>query len=140
MSRALVHGVAFAVTVGVVLLLYRFVPARGLRIRDGLAGAIVTGVLLQAISFASSFVYDKATNLTVIYGSLTTALVFLYSVYLYSSALLLGAEVAAAWARPDSGVPGLPGAHPDQARRARAVRAAGGSAAAAPPPTPPDRG
>ncbi len=108
LARALVHGVAFAITVGVVLLLYRFVPARGLRIRDGLVGAIVTGVLLQAISFASTFVYDKATNLTVIYGSLTTALVFLYSVYLYSSALLLGAEVAAAWARPDSGVPGLP--------------------------------
>jgi membrane protein len=108
LSRAVVHGIAFAVTVGVVLLLYRFVPARGLRIRDGLVGAIVTGVLLQAISFASSFVYDKATNLTVIYGSLTTALVFLYSVYLYSSALLLGAEVAAAWARPESGVPGLP--------------------------------
>ncbi len=108
LARGLVHGVAFALTVGVVLLLYRFVPARGLRIRDGLAGAIVTGVLLQLISLASTFIYDKATNLTVIYGSLTAALVFLYSVYLYSSALLLGAEVAAAWARPDGGEPGPP--------------------------------
>jgi membrane protein len=108
LARAVIHGVGFAITVGVMLLLYRFVPARGLRIRDGLAGAIVTGVLLQLISFASSFVYDKVTNLTVIYGSLTAALVFLYSVYLYSSALLLGAEVAAAWARPPSAEPGLP--------------------------------
>ena len=33
-------------------------------------------------------------------GSLTAALVFLYSFYLYGSALLLGAEVAAAWSRP----------------------------------------
>jgi hypothetical protein len=40
------------------------------------------------------------TRLSVVYGSLTTALVFLYSVYLYTSALLLGAEVAAAWSRP----------------------------------------
>ena len=91
--------------VGVVLLLYRFVPARGLRFRDGLVGAVVTAVLLQLISFASAVIYDKTTRLSVVYGSLTAALVFLYSVYLYSSALLLGAEVAAAWSRP----PGPPG-------------------------------
>jgi len=36
----------------------------------------------------------------VVYGSLTSALVFLYSVYLYASALLFGAQVAAAWSRP----------------------------------------
>ena len=35
------------------------------------------------------------------------ALIFLYSVYLYASALLLGAEVAAAWSRPSIG-PGEP--------------------------------
>jgi hypothetical protein len=34
--------------------------------------------------------------------------VFLYSMYLYSSALLLGAEVAASWARPDPTTPGEP--------------------------------
>jgi len=34
------------------------------------------------------------------YGSLTAALVFLYSVYLYASALLFGGEVAAAWSKP----------------------------------------
>src|SRR5690242_4191960 len=80
--------VSFAVVVGVVLLLYRFVPARGLRIRDGIAGAVVTGVLLELISLASGFVFDKATNFSVIYGSLTVGLVFLYSMYLYASALL----------------------------------------------------
>ena len=35
-----------------------------------------------------------------IYGSITVVLVFLYSVYLYASAVLLGAEVAAAWSAP----------------------------------------
>ena len=85
------------------LLLYRFVPARGVRIRDGLAGAIVTAVLLQLISLASSWTYQKTTQLSVIYGSLTAALVFLYSLYLYASALLLGAEFAADWRRPRTG-------------------------------------
>jgi membrane protein len=100
--------VSFTVLVGVVLLLYRFVPARGLRIRDGVAGALVTGVLLELISLASSFVFGKATKFSVIYGSLTVGLVFLYSMYLYASALLFGAEIAAAWARPEPTEPGLP--------------------------------
>jgi membrane protein len=96
----LTRAAAFALSVGVVLLLYRFVPARGLRMRDGLAGALVTAGLLQAISLASGLIYAKTTNLSVIYGSLTAALFFVYSMYLYSSALLFGAEVAAQWARP----------------------------------------
>jgi len=89
----------------VVLLLYRFVPARGLRIRDGVVGAVITALCLQLISLASGWIYDKTTELSVIYGSLTAALVFLYSVYLSAAALLLGAETAAGWARP----PGPPG-------------------------------
>ncbi len=96
----LLHAAAFVLSIVVVLLLYRFVPARGLRIRDGLAGAIVTAALLQLITLASAWTYDRAANLRVVYGSLAVALVFLYSIYLYSSALLLGAEVAAGWARP----------------------------------------
>jgi membrane protein len=100
LAEGLLRGASFALSIVVVMLLYRFVPARGLRIRDGLAGAIVTALLLQLISIASGWTYAKATNLSVVYGSLTAALVFLYSIYLYSSALLFGAELAAAWSRP----------------------------------------
>src|SRR5262249_9548672 len=90
----------FVVSIVVVLLLYRFVPARGLRFHEGLAGAVVTAVLLRLIALASGSIYQSATRLSVVYGSLTAALVFLYSVYLYSCGLLLGAEVASAWSRP----------------------------------------
>ena len=84
------------------LLLYRFVPARRLRIGDALAGAIVTALLLLAISLVSGMIFERVRSLSisVVYASLTSALVFLYSVYLAASALLLGAEVAAAWSRP----------------------------------------
>jgi membrane protein len=98
----LVRVASFLLAVAVVLLLYRFVPARGLRIHDGFAGATVTALLLQLISFASGWIYDTSTRLSVVYGSLTAALVFLYSIYLYASALLLGAEVASAWSRPQA--------------------------------------
>lgn len=99
-GSVLLHAATFALSILVVLLLYRFVPARGIRIHDGLAGAILTAILLLLISLASSWIYDKTTSLSVVYGSLTSALVFLYSMYLYACAVLLGAETAAAWARP----------------------------------------
>jgi membrane protein len=92
----------------VVMLLYRFVPARRLRFGDAVVGGLVTGLLLLAISAASAFVYDKVAGLSVVYGSITALLVFLYSVYLYASALLFGAELAAAWSAPVESGPSVP--------------------------------
>jgi uncharacterized BrkB/YihY/UPF0761 family membrane protein len=94
------HGIPLIFTTVVVLLLYRFVPARKLRFGAAFAGAIVTALLMLAISLVSAVIYDRTRSLSLVYGSLTVALIFLYSVYLYASALLLGAEVAAAWSRP----------------------------------------
>jgi membrane protein len=98
-------GVTLLVVTGLVLLLYRFVPARRISTTDALIGALVTSVLAFGLSIASSWVYRQTSELTVIYGSLTTIFVFLYAVYLHACALLLGAEVAAGWSRP----PGPPG-------------------------------
>jgi membrane protein len=108
LGTTIIHLSFFALAVVVVLLLYRFVPARGLSPREGLVGAIVTAVLLQLISLASSIILRKTSQLSVIYGTLTAALVFLYSMYLYSSALLLGAEVARAWNAPVAEGPAEP--------------------------------
>jgi len=99
-QEGILRGVPLLLTVGVVLLLYRFVPARHLRLGDAVAGATVTALLLFAISLLLGLTLQSTRNLGHIYGSLTAVLVFLYSVYLYASALLLGAEVAAAWSRP----------------------------------------
>jgi YihY family inner membrane protein len=96
------HLLPFALSIVVVLALYRFVPARRLRTRDALAGSLVTAVILFAISLASGWIYRQTTSLSVIYGSLTAAFVFLYSVYLYACALLLGASVATAWSQPQA--------------------------------------
>ncbi len=99
-------GVPLAITTVVVMLLYRFVPARRLRFGDAVAGGLVTGVLLVGISAASALIFQKVSDLSVIYGSLTVVLVFLYSVYLYASAVLFGASLAAVWsAPPDEGPP-----------------------------------
>jgi uncharacterized BrkB/YihY/UPF0761 family membrane protein len=132
LAETILHLSFFALSVIVVLLLYRFVPARGISLRDGIVGAIVTAILLQAISLASSLILDKTSQLSVIYGTLTAALVFVYSMYLYSSALLLGAEVARAWTKPE-GPPGEPlGAQVKRAVFGLFVRQD------PPPPPPPD--
>ncbi len=94
------RAVAFAVTIGVVMLVYRFVPGRRLGRTDAFAGAVTTSLLLLVISLASSMIYDQVTRLSVVYGSLTAAFVFLYSVYLYAEALLFGGQVADAWSAP----------------------------------------
>jgi membrane protein len=116
-SDLLPRLVALGASVGVVMLLYRFVPTRRLRRADVLAGAVTTSLLLLAISLASSRIYDGVTRLSVVYGSLTAAFVFLYSVYLYASALLFGGEVAAAWSAPLDA-----GGGPWRAQLRRAVR------------------
>jgi membrane protein len=110
------HGAPLLLSTVVVLLLYRFVPARRLRFGDALAGAIITALMLLAISLASRWIVERTSRLSVVYGSLTVALVFLYSIYLYASALLLGAELAAAWSHP-----GPPTDEPFQAKARRLV-------------------
>ena len=82
------------------LLIYRVVPAKRTRLADALVGAVVTAVLSLAISLAAGFLYSHATKWSFIYGSLTSVFVFLYSVYLFASAMLFGAAFATEWSRP----------------------------------------
>lgn len=99
------RALQLAVLVAVVWLLYRFVPDRRLPGRDLLLGAVATSLMLFAISLGSSFLFDGASELSVVYGSLAAVLTFLYAVYLSACALLLGAAFAAALGAP----PGPPG-------------------------------
>jgi len=134
LEQGLRTGIPLLVTTAIVLLLYRFVPARRLKLGDALAGAIVTAVLLLAISLVSGMIVDRVQSLSisVVYSSLTSALVFLYSVYLAASALLLGAEIAAAWSRPSE---------PTDEPLSRQIRrvALGLFVHQDPPPRPPER-
>jgi membrane protein len=94
------RGFQLLLWTGTLLLVYRAVPAKRPRFADALAGAVVTAVLLLVISLAAGFIYSHATRWSFIYGSLTSLFVFLYSVYLFASAMLLGAAFAAEWSRP----------------------------------------
>ena len=123
-SEILGIAVPLVVVTVVAMLLYRFVPARRPRFRDAVAGGVVTGLLLLAISAGSAFVYNQVAELSVIYGSITAVLVS-YSVYLYASAIERRA-LAGAWSMPRDGAVGL-------APRAGAPRVRRGSQQAPPP-------
>ena len=97
-----VQLVAIAVTV---LLLYRFVPARKLRRRGALAGAILTAVGIWGSTKVLAIVFSDFSRYNLIYGSLAGVMTFLFFVYVVAWILLLGAEFAYAWSQP----PGLPG-------------------------------
>ncbi len=101
-TKAVSIGLVLLLWIATALLLYRFVPAAKLQFADALAGAIVTAVLLLGISLAGSLLYAKTTQWSLIYGSLTSVLVFLYSVYLCANVLLFGGVVAAEWGQTRS--------------------------------------
>jgi len=130
--------VPLVVSTIVIMLIYRFVPSRRINKVDALAGGIVTGVLFSVISLGSAYIYDRVSSLSVIYGSITVVLVFLYSMYLYASAILFGGEVAAAWSRPPE-----PATEPLRVRIRAMVTGlfvAPKEPEEPPPPTPSDRG
>jgi membrane protein len=103
---------------GTLLLVYRIVPAKRLPFRSTLAGALLTALMLLLISLVAGFIYSHATRWSFIYGSLTSVFVFLYSVYLFASAVLFGAAFAAEWSRPRP-----PDPEPLMAKARRRIRA-----------------
>ena len=89
------------------LLLYRFVPARKLRIREALAGAILAALLAWTATKILTLVFGNFSHYNAIYLSLAGVMTFLFFVYVVALILLLGAEFAYAWSLP-AGPPGPP--------------------------------
>jgi membrane protein len=104
-SGALLRDSLQLLVLGVMaLLLYRFVPARSVRPRGALAGAVLTAVAIWGAAKVLAIVFDFS-RYNVIYGSLAGVMTFLFFVYVVALLVLLGAEFAYAWSQP----PGPPG-------------------------------
>jgi membrane protein len=130
-SGLFVRDIVQLVTIGVtVLLLYRFVPARKLRRRGALAGAILTAVGVWGATKVLAIIFSDYSRYNLIYGSLAGVTTFLFFVYVVAWILLLGAEFAYTWSQP----PGPPGP-PLPAQLLAVVRSL--FVHPAPPPDPP---
>jgi membrane protein len=98
-------GLQLVVVTVMALLLYRFVPARKLRARGAVAGAILTAIGTWGASKLLALLFSDFSRYNLIYGSLAGVMTFLFFVYVVALILLLGAEFAHAWSQP----PGPPG-------------------------------
>jgi len=74
--------------------LYRFVPHTEVTWRAAIIGAIVAALVLTALHVGFQAYFLFAADLNVIYGSLSLLLFFLFSLFLFWLAVLLGAEAS----------------------------------------------
>ena len=85
--------------IGVVGLIYYFVPNAQVRFRDVWVGALVTGALWSVTLTAFSRIFLEVGRYARVHGSIAVVVVFLLWVYTQAVILLYGAEFTAAYAR-----------------------------------------
>jgi membrane protein len=84
--------------VGVIILIsaiYYFMPVGRLSARHALIGGTAAGLLWELIRHALGWYFGTLSHVSVVYGSLTTAIVVLLSLEMAATVLLLGAQVIA---------------------------------------------
>ena len=82
-------------TIGMFTLVYKLLPNRPVRLRHALAGGLVAGILCEIGKHAFGWYVSSPARYSVIYGSLTAAIVLMIWIYYSSVATIIGAEVAA---------------------------------------------
>jgi membrane protein len=94
-----------ALFIGVVGLIYYFVPNAQVRFRDVWVGALVTGVLWALTLEGFSRAFLEVGQFPRVHGSIAAVVVFLAWVYAQAVILLYGVEFTAAYARLRRGRP-----------------------------------
>jgi YihY family inner membrane protein len=103
LSRLVIH---LAGVCGVILLIsaiYYFMPAGRLSARHALIGGATAGLLWELIRHALAWYFGTLSQVSRVYGSLSTAIIVLLSLEVAATLLLLGAQVIAEYERIDSG-------------------------------------
>jgi YihY family inner membrane protein len=92
------------VTAEILLLssLYFFMPVGRLPLRHALIGGATAGLLWELIRHGLTWYFGTISQVDVVYGSLTTAIVVLLSLEIVATLLLLGAQVIAEYERIDT--------------------------------------
>lgn len=88
---------ATALLIGVLGLIYYFVPNTKVRFADVWIGAIGAGLLWRAATAGFSWYIRDMSRFTIVHGSIATVVVFLIWVYLSAVIMLYGAEFTAAF-------------------------------------------
>jgi YihY family inner membrane protein len=101
-SRLLLYLVGMAAEILLLSSIYYFLPVGRLPVRHALIGGATAGVLWEMIRHGLVWYFSTLSQVSVVYGSLTTAIVVLLSLEIAATLLLLGAQVIAEYEQIDA--------------------------------------
>ena len=87
------YGMGLAGEILILTLFYTVLPIGRTRIRHALLGAAIITMIWEVVRHALVWYFATLSSASVVYGSLTTAVVVLFSMELAATLLLLGAQV-----------------------------------------------
>ena len=102
-SRALLYLVGVAGEIFVLTSIYLVMPVGRLLVRHALIGAVTAAVLWELTRHLLVWYFARLAQLTIVYGSLTTAIVVLLTLEILATLLLLGAQVISEYERLERG-------------------------------------
>jgi YihY family inner membrane protein len=94
-SRLMIGGVGVVAEILLISAIYYFMPVGGLTAKHALIGGATAGLLWELIRHVLSWYYGSMSQVSVVYGSLTTAIVVMLTFEVGATLLLLGAQVIA---------------------------------------------
>ena len=95
------YGMGLAGEILILTLFYTVLPIGHTRIRHGLLGAVIITVIWEVVRHVLVWYFATLSKASVVYGSLTTAVVVLFSIELAATLLLLGAQVISEYEQLD---------------------------------------
>ena len=98
-SGALFYLVGFAGEIFVVTSIYMVMPVGRPSLRHALIGGVMAALLWELTRHVLVWYFSTLSQVSVVYGSLTTAIVVLFSLEIAATLLLLGAQVIAEYER-----------------------------------------
>jgi len=102
-SGVLLYLLGFLGEVAVLTSIYLVMPVGRLRLRHALVGGVTAAVLWELTRRVLLWYFATLSQVTVVYGSLTTAIAVLLSLEFAAGLLLLGAQVISEFERLDHG-------------------------------------
>jgi membrane protein len=98
-SGLLLYALGFAGEVALLTSVYLVMPVGRLRLRHALIGGVTAAVLWEATRHVLLWYFATLSQVSVVYGSLTTAIVVLLSLEMGAALLLFGAQVISEYER-----------------------------------------
>lgn len=111
-SGALLYLLGVAGEVFVLTSVYMVMPVGRLALRHALIGALTAALLWEVTRHLLLWYFSTLSQVSVVYGSLTTAIVVLLSLEIAAALLLFGAQVISEYERIEHGAPPLAPAQP----------------------------